>query len=105
MKEHRTFPVRQRLFVENFDLVKHTRKFPGEPSKATATYWTLNLGGAAIFELPDDTAYSEVQARKLFQWMLNIRAAAIFTGIDEGAETLRSELRNLLHVAAVPKGT
>lgn len=103
-KPFRTFPVLQRLTVDDFDLTKNPNDDPTKIDGTAPTVWFLELGGQVIFRLPAILDLGEAEARNLFQWMLDHRANSVFIGYDEGKKSIQRELRSLLAVPALYPG-
>lgn len=102
-KPFRTFPVLQRLTVDDFDYVRERMVDKTMPHKAPWYEHTLQLGGQVIFRLPAIfTDWGAEEVKTVFQWMLDHRANGVFIGYDEGKKAIQRELRTLLAVAASP---
>ena len=108
MKPFKTFPVLQRLTVDDFDLIVEPASLI--PDNRDEDQYCLGLDGQVIFRLPRGLVRETVDFTKeevaamLFDWMFTQRANAISIGHEYGKETLRAELRSLLNVPSVPKG-
>lgn len=107
MKPWRTFGVLERISVDDFDMIKLTEDvFSGNVKTPLwrKDQWTLQLGGQVVFSLPLNTVasvgpYSEKGcAERLFQHMLDMRAAFGSIAYERGKDSVRQEIAEILAV-------